>query len=222
MSTEPKERALEILQLATRLFAKHGYEGVSVRDICSALDLNCSTISYYFGGKKGLYLEVLKSQFESYESCLNTIISQNTNPKEELEALCSQSSHIHALSPHLSMISARESCNPSPEYMEALHAHEAKYNGGHLAALIRTGQQQGFFNPRLNPIYLARIVSMVLNSYIIAKSTFSFLHPEMRFSDKEYFETAKAFLFDGLLAPKENLSADDKDARPRRITKGLW
>lgn len=195
------------MEVATALFAQHGYNGVSVRDICSRLDVNCSTISYYFKGKKGLYMSILKAQFEAYENALDTIISNNPNPFEELTALCDRLGDIHAQCPHLSVISSRESCHPSPEYVEALSEHEAKYQGGHLAELIRAGQRQGLFGADINPIYASRILSMVFNSQIIARSTCGFLHPEVRFSDAEYYATVKAIIFNGLLQPPA-LSSD--------------
>jgi len=213
------------MDVATTLFAKHGYSGVSVRDICSKLDVNCSTISYYFGGKKGLYMDILKAQFEAYENALDTIMSNNPNPREEMMALCERLGEIHAMCPHLSVISSRESCNPSPEYVEALTAHEAKYRGGHLAELIRAGQRQGFFDPDLNSIYAARILSMIFNNWIMAKSTCAFLHPEIRFSDVEYYATVKSIIFNGILNPASTEQTErralDTFARTRRTTKGL-
>ena len=225
MPTENKERAREIMNVATALFAKHGYSGVSVRDICSRLEVNCSTISYYFGGKKGLYMSILKAQFEAYENALDIIMSSNPNPKEELMALCDRLGEIHAMCPHLSVITSRESCNPSPEYIEALTEHELKYRGGHLAQLIRDGQRQGYFDPDINPIYLSRILSMVFNSWIMAKATCGFLHPETRFSDVEYYATVKSIIFNGILHPSSPEQAErralDHFARTRRTTKGL-
>ncbi|MDR1920503.1 MAG: TetR family transcriptional regulator [Candidatus Adiutrix sp.] len=225
MPDEIKKRAREILETATELFARHGFSGVSVRDICSRLDLNCSTISYYFGGKKGLYKGVLKAQFEAYENALDAIIARDPNPRDELLAIIDASGAIHALCPHLSLITSRESCNPSQEYIQALSEHEAKYQGGHLAALIRAGQRQGYFNQRLNPIYLSRILSMILNSQIIARATCGFLHPEVRFSDADYYDTVRAVIFDGILASSSEDTAawraSGNQARTRRTSKGL-
>jgi AcrR family transcriptional regulator len=34
------------------LIAKKGYEGTSVRDICSKANINVAMISYYFGSKE--------------------------------------------------------------------------------------------------------------------------------------------------------------------------
>ncbi len=48
-----------LIEAATKLFAEHGLEGTSTRDIAKAADLNISLISYYFGGKEGLYKAVI-------------------------------------------------------------------------------------------------------------------------------------------------------------------
>jgi TetR/AcrR family transcriptional regulator len=201
MVAENTDRAQEILEAATVLFARHGYAGVSVRDICSRVDANSSASSYYFGSKQGLYRRILRARFEACEEALDTIISRRLNPREELLALCDRLDAIHSLYPHLSAITCRESVNPSPEFIAALSAHEAKYQGGYLLGLIRAGQKAGLFRPGLNPVYLSRILSLLFNSQVIARSTCGFLHPETRFSDAEYFATVKAILTGGLLTP---------------------
>jgi TetR/AcrR family transcriptional regulator len=52
-----------IIASATPLFAAKGLNGVSVRDLTRAAGVNLSMISYYFGGKEGLYAAVLIEQF---------------------------------------------------------------------------------------------------------------------------------------------------------------
>ena len=52
-----------IIASATPLFAAKGLNGVSVRDLTRAAEVNLSMISYYFGGKEGLYAAVLTEQF---------------------------------------------------------------------------------------------------------------------------------------------------------------
>jgi TetR/AcrR family transcriptional regulator len=52
-----------IIASATPLFAAKGLNGVSVRDLTRAAEVNLSMISYYFGGKEGLYAAVLNEQF---------------------------------------------------------------------------------------------------------------------------------------------------------------
>lgn len=50
----------QILESAWKLFGKHGFENVSVRDVTNDADVNLASVSYYFGCKKGLIQEVVK------------------------------------------------------------------------------------------------------------------------------------------------------------------
>ncbi len=49
-----------ILQAAAKLFARLGLDKCSTREIAKESDSNISLISYYFGGKEGLYKEVMR------------------------------------------------------------------------------------------------------------------------------------------------------------------
>jgi AcrR family transcriptional regulator len=54
-----KNTEQKIIEVATEIFALNGYDGASVREICKRADINISMISYYFGGKKGLYEKIV-------------------------------------------------------------------------------------------------------------------------------------------------------------------
>lgn len=65
-----------LLRSATELFALNGLDGTSTRDIAKHSDLNISLISYYFGGKEGLYKEVLSQFAEKTSRKFNQLFSQ--------------------------------------------------------------------------------------------------------------------------------------------------
>ena len=44
------------------MFAERGFDGVSVRDIVQAAEVNLAAVSYYFGSKGELLLEVFSSR----------------------------------------------------------------------------------------------------------------------------------------------------------------
>lgn len=48
-----------LISEASRIFAEKGYAKASTREICVAAGLNVAAIHYHFGGKDGLYREVL-------------------------------------------------------------------------------------------------------------------------------------------------------------------
>ena len=59
-----------IVEAAGEIFAESGYEHTTVRAICDRASVNLAAINYHFGGKKNLYLAVLKfwraNAFEKY------------------------------------------------------------------------------------------------------------------------------------------------------------
>lgn len=55
-----KER---LLSEAEALFAKRGYDAVSVREITAAAKCNLAAVNYHFGNKQNLYLEVFRARW---------------------------------------------------------------------------------------------------------------------------------------------------------------
>ena len=76
-----------ILESATKLFAKKGFDGVGIREICKDADVNICMISYFWGGKEGLYQGILddlvQRQTEYVSTFLNLDIEPKTMPKKE-------------------------------------------------------------------------------------------------------------------------------------------
>ncbi len=52
-----------ILDEAEALFARKGFQAVSVREITSAAHCNLAAVNYHFGNKENLYLEVFRSRW---------------------------------------------------------------------------------------------------------------------------------------------------------------
>ena len=53
-----------LIRAATELFAAHGFDRVSVRQIAAAADANSALVGYYFRGKEGLLFEVYRALSE--------------------------------------------------------------------------------------------------------------------------------------------------------------
>lgn len=83
LETEKKDL---ILRIATRLFAKNGLKGVSIREICGASECNIASISYHFGGKEKLYSECLKKAGR-ITAKLSCCLKHPVNASELLEHL---------------------------------------------------------------------------------------------------------------------------------------
>ncbi len=97
MNDEKKEK---LVAAATVLFARDGYDRVSIRQISTAAGVNSALISYYFGGKQGLYDAVLASQISSVEQFVSKDLS-SLDPREVIRQYAKEMLRVHREHPHL-------------------------------------------------------------------------------------------------------------------------
>ncbi len=76
----------EILGLSVLLFAKHGFDGVSMRDVANAVGLTQAALYYHFPDKENLYFQVIASEYRKKEVQLREILDSQRPPWERLEA----------------------------------------------------------------------------------------------------------------------------------------
>ncbi len=85
MSPTDKNKSTKekILSSANSLFAKHGFEGTSVREIASQADVNLAAINYHFKNKEKLYWDVFNYNYALINSGVEKI-GKTTSTTEEL------------------------------------------------------------------------------------------------------------------------------------------
>lgn len=207
MAEKNRSRADEIVRVATRLFSDKGYDGVSVRDICAELSVNCSIVSYYFKGKKGLYLEVLRGQFEIFNRALDEAITLGQGASDKLTAFVAAMGHMRIDFPYFPAIMIRESGSPSPEFLQIVQ----EYKEDRMVELIREGQRQGQLKKGARPESLAVALYFMLIG-VAAAGAFG----AGKQAEKDYY-VAVSLLLDGLAALPEddNHRLGKQTARPR-------
>jgi AcrR family transcriptional regulator len=116
------ERTREkILRVAERLFAEHGYDGVSVRSIAAAAGVQLALLSYYFRSKGGLYRAVFQRRIDPISErrleVLNRVMRRVSPPpsiEEVLDALARPWVELRDKpgGQHYSQLVAREAGDP--------------------------------------------------------------------------------------------------------------
>jgi AcrR family transcriptional regulator len=61
----PNEALDRILSAAETLFAQHGYDGTTLRQVTREAGVNLAAVNYYHGDKQSLYMEVVRRRLHS-------------------------------------------------------------------------------------------------------------------------------------------------------------
>ena len=80
-SEDAEDVRKKLLDAARDLFPRYGYRGVSSRQIGAAAGVNFAMIRYYFGGKPGLYREMLQGVLQPARMTLDAISSPPSPPQ---------------------------------------------------------------------------------------------------------------------------------------------
>ncbi len=112
------ETRRKLLTEAGKAFAKHGFAGANLRDICKVAGVNLGAVNYYFGSKKELYREALiKPHLELMMEEPPPRLTETTTPEAALKSwiiffmdtvLVRRRQH-----PYLSRLMIHEIANPS-------------------------------------------------------------------------------------------------------------
>lgn len=100
-----------LLEVGTRLFAERGLYGVSIRELAAATDTSISMVSYYFGGKDGLYTAIVREQFACFDGI--AAICPGGTPREVIEAYLRWTIQRHRTQPHFLRFYTSELTNPT-------------------------------------------------------------------------------------------------------------
>jgi len=77
-----------LLRAAGKIFARKGFEGTSIREICTAAKTNISAVNYYFGDKVGLYRAVIEHGIDLANELYP--LPQKRNEEDYQSFLCRQ------------------------------------------------------------------------------------------------------------------------------------
>lgn len=86
--TENPQRPLDtkqsLLEAGAVCFARSGYAGVGVREICEAAGTNPAAVNYHFGGKSEFYREVMQHAFDCASPPPPEMSELGDQPEEQL------------------------------------------------------------------------------------------------------------------------------------------
>ena len=85
---DPEERKQELINIASRLFEKYGYEKVSVRDILAEVNGAPGMFYYYFKSKEDIFLACMETYFdEKLKNKLDILQNKEIDYEERIKIL---------------------------------------------------------------------------------------------------------------------------------------
>lgn len=154
-----------IIATATPLFAKKGLNGVSVRELAREAGVNLSMISYYFGGKEGLYAAVLKQQFAILEK-LDDITQLDIDTLQKFELYVRAIVSRYRKNPYLLRFYTSELTNPTASF-ETIIKPAIKRVVQMLIDTFTVGLAHKKFRDGLNPADTVLALAGMINFYFI-------------------------------------------------------
>ncbi len=161
-----KDAKTKLIEAAMPLFPQKGYSGVSIREIADAAGVNSAAISYYFGGKEGLYGAVLQTLY----SQIDTVLEQNKPDTPDAASFAHdfamKAVAMHQKNPYLVKYLYMEMINPT-RFCDTVIKEQLVKVFRFLYDGIQEAINKGEFRPDLDVGFAALSLSSIINMYFI-------------------------------------------------------
>jgi len=147
-----------ILDVAEVLFATRGFAATPIREIAERVEVTPAMVHYYFGSKERLLQAVMERTLEPMAAALAEIEQSGEAP---LRDLIQRLFGMAAKHPYLPQLITREVFLPGGQLQDDFLRHFAPRLGGRLPTILRSEQQQGRVDARLDPEITALLMLSV-------------------------------------------------------------
>ena len=152
----------DILDAATELFAANGYTGTSTRDIGERVGLDKTSLYYYFRSKEEILFQVLTRLRDRGELRMQAIESLDVTADERLAAAIRAHGREIRDQQAESRVFLIESRHVVGGHRAELSRFRRSYEN-HFCDLIKQGQSDGLFDPKLDPMVVTRGLLAMVN-----------------------------------------------------------
>ena len=169
-----------LLGAARELFLRYGYRAVSSRQIGAAAGVNFALIRYYFGGKPGLYREILQGVLPPQLAALDGLCADGA--QLSLADVLANITRVWAGNPWIAGFVLREVLVPGGP-MRAMFLREFPERLAPLVErAVRAGMQRGTLRADLDPkLLVLSVVSLAVFPFLgfaLTKAVFGVRHDE--------------------------------------------
>ncbi|MBN3527402.1 TetR/AcrR family transcriptional regulator [Paenibacillus apiarius] len=140
MKLDEKDVKIKIMDAAKVLFARKGFEGTTVRQICDEAGVALALVSYHFGGKENVFYAL----FDAFAPGFLNAEYELENPEEDLRAFIREFVRLRMAEPELINLLQQEIILQSPrldKLQRYLHALWMQLRG-----ILEAGREKGSFD----------------------------------------------------------------------------
>ncbi|MEX5729606.1 AcrR family transcriptional regulator [Rhodovulum iodosum] len=137
-TTGPRIRAA-----AQRLFARHGYAAVSMRQIAAEVGVQAGALYNYTPDKQSLLFEMMRAHLEELLASWEAE-DEGADPRAALRAFCHFHIRFHLARPEAVFIAYMELRNLEPGNFEVIEGLRKRYETA-LEDILRAGKAEGVF-----------------------------------------------------------------------------
>ena len=164
-----------IVEAASRLFAEHGYHGVTTRQIAAAAGLNIATVHHHVGTKYALYCRVYRSLFEQDEQFVAGVESlfAKVDPSDRkgirrlMDRLVDRFVDYVGENPERARLNMRHWLARDPEFVE-LEVERLLGLYGKIRDQLLAAQKTGAVSPRVDVGLIVRGLDWMVYSYFVS------------------------------------------------------
>ncbi|HYE18303.1 MAG TPA: TetR/AcrR family transcriptional regulator [Tepidisphaeraceae bacterium] len=149
------QRREQLIEVATKLFAKFGYEATTTFKIAEAAGVTEPILYRHFETKQEMFVAIVRSVSEQTMASWREIIDGETDPAQQIRRIAEAvPGHIKQLADAYHVLHGALATSRDKKVLAVMKEHYAQYED-FFTRIIERGQAMGVFRPQLDPKGLA-------------------------------------------------------------------
>jgi AcrR family transcriptional regulator len=145
------QRREQLIEVATKLFAKHGYEATTTAAIADAAGVTEPILYRHFKSKQELFVAIVREMSDQTMQEWRELIGGVTDPAERIRRVAQMfPEHIQNLSDAYHVIHGALSTSRDPKVLKVMREHYAQIEE-FFVHVISEGQKAGIFHSKMDP-----------------------------------------------------------------------
>lgn len=147
-------------EVALRLFARHGYAAVSMRQIAAEVGVQAGALYLYTADKQSLLFDLMKGHMEALLTAAAESIPPSGDARARLESFARFHIRFHAARADAVFIANMELRNLTPENFAMIEALRKRYETL-LEEILQAGHEQGSLNVADTKLAAMALIAML-------------------------------------------------------------